>query len=222
MKQLKLQTSTEVTMGWFGGRNKDAGSTATIEAPAPAGTTAGLPAVPGYLTGTWTIDATHSEISFTVRHMAVSKVRGRLGSVSGEIVTGEDPAGSSVTAEIDVTTITTFNEQRDGHLKSGDFFAVETHPSASFRSTSLTHDGEDFVLTGDLTLKGVTKPVTLRVEVSGFGPDAYGGTRVGFSARGTINRRDFGVEFDARLDNGGLVVSDKVELELDVEAVLNA
>ncbi|WP_380171749.1 YceI family protein [Kineococcus sp. DHX-1] len=211
-----MQTLLEDTMGWFGGKDKNSGTTATVEAPA------GLPAVPGYQAGTWTIDASHSEISFTVRHMAVSKVRGRLGSVSGEIVTSEEPGRSAVTAEVDVTTVTTFNEQRDGHLKTGDFFAVETHPTATFRSTSLGHDGDDFVLTGDLTLKGVTRPVTLTVEVSGFGPDAYGGTRAGFSAKGQINRRDFGVEFDARLDNGGLVVADKVDLELDVEAVLNA
>ena len=201
-------------MGWFGGKTKDAESTTT--------TTGALPVVPGYLAGTWTIDASHSEVSFTVRHMAVSKVRGRLGSVSGEIVTSQDPASSAVTAEVDVTTVTTFNEQRDGHIKSGDFFEIENHPTASFRSTSLTHDGDDFVLTGDLTLKGVTQPITLGLEVSGFGPDAYGGTRAGFSAKGTINRRDFGLSFDAKLDNGGLVVSDKVDLELDIEAVLNA
>ncbi|WP_432542674.1 YceI family protein [Kineococcus sp. SYSU DK002] len=202
-------------MGWFGGRTKNEDTTTITRTPGA------LPAVPGYRTGTWTIDASHSEISFTVRHMAVSKVRGRLGTVSGQIVTSDEPGASSVTAEVDVTTITTFNEQRDGHLKSGDFFEVETHPHASFRSTSLHHDGDDFVLTGDLTLKGVTRPVTLTVEVSGFGPDAYGGTRAGFSAKGQINRRDFGVEFDARLDNGGLVVSDKVDLELDIEAVLD-
>jgi len=197
-------------MGWFGGKTKDKTTTTTE-----------FPAVPGYQAGTWTIDATHSEVSFTVRHMAVSKVRGRLGTVSGEIVTAEDPATSTVTADVDVTSITTFNEQRDAHIKSGDFFEVETHPSATFRSTGLSFDG-DFALTGELTLKGVTKPVTLAVEVSGFGPDAYGGTRVGFSAKGQINRRDFGINFDAKLDNGGLVVSDKVDLELDVEAVLNA
>jgi polyisoprenoid-binding protein YceI len=212
VKQLKLQILLqEVTMGWFGGKAKDETTTTTGE----------LPAVPGYQAGTWTIDATHSEVSFTVRHMAVSKVRGRLGTVSGEIVTAEDPTASSVTAEVDVTSITTFNEQRDAHIKSGDFFEVESHPAATFRSTGLGFDG-DYSLTGELTLKGVTKPVTLAVEVSGFGPDAYGGTRVGFSAKGTINRRDFGINFDAKLDNGGLVVSDKVELELDVEAVLNA
>ena len=207
-------------MGWFGKKNDQstANGAATATLPAPSA----LPQVPGYLAGTWTIDASHSEVSFTVRHMAVSKVRGRLGSVSGEIVTAEDPANSKVLAEVDVTSITTFNEQRDAHVKSGDFFEVETHPTARFTSTALRHDGDDFLLDGDLTLKGVTRPVTLALEVSGFGPDAYGGTRVGFSAKGQINRRDFGVEFDARLDNGGLVVSDKVDLELDIEAVLNA
>ncbi|MGI4894791.1 MAG: YceI family protein [Janthinobacterium lividum] len=199
-------------MGWFSGKTSN-------ENTATTGT---LPEVPGYLAGTWTIDATHSEVSFTVRHMAVSKVRGRLGAVAGEIVTSTDPSASAVSATIDVTSITTFNEGRDGHIKSGDFFAVETHPEATFVSTSIGHDGKDFLITGDLTLRGITKPVTLGVEVSGFGPDAYGGTRAGFSAKGQINRRDFGIEFDGRLDNGGLVVSDKVDLELDIEAVLNA
>ncbi|WP_432534972.1 YceI family protein [Kineococcus arenarius] len=212
-------------MGWFGKKN-DGSSTAdgtengtsTATLPAPSA----LPQVPGYLPGTWTIDASHSEVSFTVRHMAVSKVRGRLGGVSGEVVLAEDPARSTVTAAIDVTSLTTFNEQRDAHVHSGDFFDVTNHPTATFTSTALTHDGEDFLLTGDLTLKGVTRPVTLTLEVSGIGPDAYGGTRAGFSAKGRIDRRDFGISFDARIDNGGLVVADKVDLELDVEAVLNA
>ena len=205
-------------MAWFGKKtdSTESAGTATITADAA------VPAIPGYLAGTWTIDASHSEVSFTVRHMAVSKVRGRFGGVTGPVVTTENPADSSVTAEIDVTSITTFNEQRDGHIKSGDFFAVDEHPHASFRSTGLRFDGDDFLLDGELTLKGVTKPVTLTLEVSGFGPDAYGGTRAGFSAKGTINRKDFGIEFDARLDNGGLVVSEKVDLELDIEAVLNA
>ncbi|MFB9377149.1 YceI family protein [Kineococcus gynurae] len=204
-------------MGWFGSKNKD---TDTITED--AATSAGFPELPGYKAGTWTIDATHSEVSFVVRHMAVSKVRGRFGGVEGEIVTAENPAESAVSATIDVTSITTFNEQRDAHVRSGDFFETDKHPSATFRSTFFGVEGDDFVLVGDLTLKGVTKSVRLAVEVSGFGPDAYGGYRAGFAARGTINRRDFGVEFDARLDNGGLVVSDKVELQLDVEAVLNS
>nr|WP_240895529.1 YceI family protein [Kineococcus siccus] len=198
----------------FGGKKDNGGATATA--------TAELPAVEGWQAGTWTIDATHSEVSFTVRHMAVSKVRGRFGEVSGEIVTSDDLGTSSVTAEIDVTSVTTFNEARDGHLKTGDFFEIETHPKATFRSTGIRHDGDDYVIDGELTLKGVTRPVTLVTEVSGLGPDAYGGTRVGFSAKGSINRREFGLSFDARLDNGGLVVADKVDLQLDVEAVLSA
>ncbi|WP_432572246.1 YceI family protein [Kineococcus sp. SYSU DK005] len=207
-------------MGWFGKKDdkSTANGTATATLPAPSA----LPEFPGYRAGTWTIDASHSEVSFTVRHMAVSKVRGRLGAVSGELVTAEDPARSGVTATVDVTSLTTFNEQRDAHVHSGDFFDVANHPSATFASTGLSHDGGDLLLTGDLTLKGVTRPVTLTVEVSGFGPDAYGGYRAGFSAKGRIDRRDFGISFDARLDNGGLVVADKVDLELDVEAVLNA
>ena len=202
-------------MSWF--RSKSA----TATAPAVPVQRA-LPQVPGYLTGTWTIDPTHSEVSFTVRHMAVSKVRGRFGDVSGEIVTSEDPRESSVTATIAVDSITTFNEARDAHLRNSDFFEVEAHPTATFRSTGLRHDGEDFVLDGELTLKGTTRPVALRVEVSGLGPDAYGGTRAGFSATARINRRDFGVSFDARLETGGLVVADEVDLQLDIEAVLQA
>lgn len=204
-------------MGWFGGKKDD--STTSTSGTSTAVAT--LPAIPGYQAGTWTIDATHSEVSFTVRHMAVSKVRGRFGAVSGTIVTAEDPTASTVTADIDVTTVTTFNEQRDGHIKSGDFFETESHPSAAFASRSLAFDGDDFVLDGELTLKGVTRPVSLKVEISGFGPDAYGGTRAGFSATGRINRRDYGLEFDARIDNGGLVVANDVDLQLDVEAVLN-
>ena len=201
-------------MGLFGGK-KDS-STATKTSPDT------LPAVEGWQAGTWTIDATHSEVSFTVRHIGISKVRGRFGDVSGEIVTSDDLGESSVSAEIDVTSVTTFNEARDGHIRTGDFFEVETHPRATFRSTGIRHDGDDYVIDGELTLKGTTKPVTLVTEVTGLGPDAYGGTRVGFSAKGTINRRDYGLTFDARLDNGGLVVADKVELQLDVEAVLSA
>ncbi|GAA4973974.1 YceI family protein [Kineococcus glutinatus] len=203
-------------MSWF--RSKPA---ATVPAQATA-TDRALPAVPGYLAGTWTIDPVHSEVSFTVRHMAVSKVRGRFGDVTGELVTAADPRGSRVEATIAVGSVTTFNEGRDAHLRNGDFFDVETHPTAAYRSTGLRHDGDDFLLDGELTLKGVTRPVVLRLEVSGIGPDAYGGTRAGFSATGRINRRDFGVEFDARLETGGLVVADEVDLQLDVEAVLAA
>jgi polyisoprenoid-binding protein YceI len=183
-------------------------------------TTAATTSIPGYLAGTWDIDTSHSDVSFTIRHMMVSKVRGRFGKFSGEIVTGENLADSTVTATIDATSIDTNNEQRDGHIRSADFFDVENHPEWTFRSTALRVDGEDLALDGELTIKGVTRPVTLALEVNGFGPDAWGGTRAGFSASTTIDRNDFGVDIKMPLDGGGVVVGDKVQIHLEIEAVL--
>jgi polyisoprenoid-binding protein YceI len=178
--------------------------------------------IPGYVAGTWDIDPVHSEVGFSVRHMAVSKVRGRFDKFEGVIVTGEDPLSSTVTATIDATSINTNNEQRDGHIKSADFFEVEAHPTWTFTTTGVKADGDDYLLAGDLTIRGVTKPVTLKLEVSGFGPDAYGGTRVGFSAAGEINRSDFGVSFNGPIPGvpGGVIVSEKVSLHLEIEGVL--
>ncbi len=176
--------------------------------------------IPGYLAGTWDIDPVHSDVSFTVRHMMVSKVRGRFGGVTGAIVTGDDITGSSVRVEIDATSIDTGNEQRDGHVRSADFFDVENHPTWTYVSTGVRADGDDLVIDGDLTIKGVTRPVPLAVEVGGFGPDAFGGTRAGFSATATINRNDFGVDIAMPLDGGGVVVSDKVQIALEIEGVL--
>ena len=179
--------------------------------------------IPGYKAGTWTIDQVHSEVGFTVRHMMVSKVRGRFGAFSGQIVTGENPVQSSVTAEIDLTSIDTNNDQRDEHIRSADFFEVETYPTMSYRSTGIREDGDGgYLVDGELTLKGVTKPVELQLEIGGFGPDAFGGYRAGFSAQATINRRDFGVNFNAALETGGAVVGDKVTITLDIEAVKQA
>jgi polyisoprenoid-binding protein YceI len=183
-------------------------------------TSAATTSIPGFVAGTWDIDASHSDVSFTVRHMMVSKVRGRFGAFSGEIVTSEDLSSSSVTATIDASTIDTNNEQRDGHIRSADFFDVENHPQWTFRSTGLRADGDDFALDGELTIKGVTRPVTLALEVNGFGPDPFGGTRAGFSASTTIDRNDFGVDIKMPLDGGGVVVSDKVQISLEIEAVL--
>jgi len=176
--------------------------------------------IPGYVAGTWNIDPVHSEVGFSVRHMMVSKVRGRFNTFSGQLVTGEDPLHSSVTAEIDLASIITGNEQRDNHIRSADFFEVETYPTMTYRSTGVRLDGGDYVLDGELTLKGVTKSVPLTLELNGFGPDAYGGTRAGFTATGEINRKDFNVNFDAPMQNGGVVVSDKITLQLEIEAVL--
>ncbi len=177
-------------------------------------------AIPGYIAGTWDIDPVHSDVSFTARHMMVSKVRGHFDTFEGVVVTAEDPLGSQVTATIDLTSINTGNDQRDEHIRSADFFDTEQHQSMTFRSTGLRPDGDQFVLTGDLTLRGVTRPVDLAMEVNGFGPDAYGGNRAGFSATGQINRQDFGVSFNAALETGGVVVSDKIQILIEAELVL--
>ena len=176
--------------------------------------------IPGYVVGTWDIDPVHSDVSFTVRHMMVSKVRGRLGAFSGEIVTAPRFIDSTVTATVDASSVDTGNAQRDGHIRTADFFAVETYPTWEFRSTAIRTDGEDHVLDGELTIKGVTRPVTLSLVAEGFGPDAFGGTRAGFSASTTINRADFGVDIAMPLDGGGVGVSEKVQVNLEIEAVL--
>jgi polyisoprenoid-binding protein YceI len=178
--------------------------------------------IPGYVAGTWAIDSAHSEIGFSVRHMAVSKVKGRFDKFEGTFVTAEDPLASSVNVTVDASSINTNNEQRDGHIKSADFFEVETHPTLTFTSTGVKDEGGEFLLEGDLTIKGTTKPVVFSLEVSGFGPDAYGGTRAGFSAKAEINRNDFGVSFNGPIPGvpGGVIVSDKVTLTLEIEGVL--
>ena len=182
--------------------------------------TTAIETVPGYLAGTWAIDPVHTDVGFVVRHMVVAKVRGRFTKFEGQIVTGKNPADSSVTATIDLTSIDTGNQQRDDHIRSADFFEVETYPTMTYRSTGVRQDGDDLILDGQLTLKGVTKDVPLRLELNGFGPDAYGGTRAGFTATADINRRDFGVNFHAALETGGAVVADKIAIHLEVEAVL--
>ncbi|MGY1730058.1 YceI family protein [Geodermatophilus sp. SYSU D01045] len=176
--------------------------------------------IPGYVAGTWDIDATHSTVGFSVRHMMVSKVRGYFTEFSGEIVTAEDPAASSVNATVDMDSIDTRQEQRDAHIRSADFFDVGNHTVMTFRSTGVVADGEDWTVQGDLTIKGITKPVTLALELNGFGPDAYGGYRAGFSAKTSISRKAFGVDIDLPMDGGGVVVGDKIDVELEIEAVL--
>jgi polyisoprenoid-binding protein YceI len=183
-------------------------------------TTASSTKIPGFVAGTWDIDPVHSDVSFTVRHMMVSKVRGQFGTFAGEIVTGEDITDSTVNVTIDATSINTGNDQRDGHIRSADFFEVENHPTWTYRSTGVRADGDDLVIDGELTIKGVTRSVPLAVEVGGFGPDAFGGIRSGFSASATINRNDFGVDISMPLDGGGVVVGEKVQIHLEIEAVL--
>jgi polyisoprenoid-binding protein YceI len=178
--------------------------------------------IPGYVAGTWEIDPVHSEVGFTARHMMVSKVRGRFTQFSGELVTAPDLLQSSVTATIELTSIQTGNEQRDQHIRSADFFEVDKYKTMTYRSTGLRPEGDHYVLDGELTLRDVTKQVPLKLELNGFGPDPYGGTRGGFTATGELNRSDFGVNFNATLETGGVVVSDKIGLQLEIEAVLKS
>ena len=177
--------------------------------------------VPGYIAGTWRIDPVHSDVSFTVRHMMVSKVRGQFTTFEGTVVTAEDPLQSSVTATIDLNSIDTRNEQRDNHIRSADFFEVEKHARMSYGSTGIRQAGDDWLIDGELDLHGVTRPVQLKVELNGFTRDPYGGTRAGFSATAEINRRDFGIDISVPMDGGGVVVGDKISINLEVEAVLD-
>jgi polyisoprenoid-binding protein YceI len=176
--------------------------------------------IPGYVAGKWIIDPVHSYVGFTVRHMMVSKVRGHFTEFSGELITGAEPVQSSVTATIDLRSVDTSNGQRDDHIRSADFFEVETHPHMNYRSTGIRVEDGEYILDGELTLRGVTRQVPLSLEITGFGPDAMGGTRAGFSASGEINRSDFGVSYNGPVPGGGTIVSEKVQINLDIEAVL--
>ena len=169
--------------------------------------------------GTWTIDPSHTTVGFVGRHVVVAKVRGRFGAVDGTVTVAEDRLQSTLSASIDMSSVETGDEKRDEHLRSADFFAVEDYPTMSFVSTAIAQKGDHYVLTGDLTIKDVTRSVDLDLEFDGVSPDPWGGTRAGFSARGEINRRDWGMEFNVKLDTGGVLVGEKVKIDLDVELV---
>ncbi|WP_422745519.1 YceI family protein [Mycobacterium sp. WMMD1722] len=171
--------------------------------------------------GTWAIDPVHSTIGFSVRHLMVSKVRGTFDRFSGAITVGEDGT-ASVTAEIDVTSINTRNEQRDAHLKAADFFDAEKYPTATFTSTGVRADGDHYALDGEFTLKGVTKAVTLDLDFNGVNPGMGHGEVAGFDATVVLNRRDFGIDIDTPLETGGAVVGDKVTITLEIEALKQA
>jgi polyisoprenoid-binding protein YceI len=176
--------------------------------------------IPNYVAGKWTVDPVHTDVSFLARHMMVSKVRGNFTRFEGEIITAPDPLQSSATATIDLTSINTNNEMRDNHIRSADFFEVEKHPQMTYRSTGIRRDGDDYIVDGELTLRGVTREVPLKLEVNGFGPDVQGTMRAGFSATGEINRMDFGVSYNGPIPGGGVAVSEKIQMVLEIEAVL--
>jgi polyisoprenoid-binding protein YceI len=175
---------------------------------------------PDYIVGTWKLDPAHSELSFTVKHLKISKVRGIFETFDVTIVTPEDPANISVEATVDVSSVNTNQEMRDNHLRTSDFFLVEEHPQMIFRSTAIAIDGDDFTLEGDLTLRGVTQPVTLKGEFGGIETDGQGNTKAGASATAKINRHDFGVSWNAALEAGGVTLGDDVTINVELQVAL--
>jgi polyisoprenoid-binding protein YceI/predicted dinucleotide-binding enzyme len=171
--------------------------------------------------GTWTIDPAHSSIGFSVRHLMVTKVRGTLGTFSGEITVSSEGT-PSVSAEIAVGSVSTGNDERDAHLRSAGFFDVEQYPTATFTSTGVWAGGSGYVLEGDFTLKGITKPISLALEFSGTSPGMGRGTVAGFEASVVLNRKDFGIDINMPLETGGVVLGDKVTVTLDIEALKSA
>ena len=177
-------------------------------------TTTVLPA-----TGTWSIDPSHSEVGFSVRHLGISKTRGRMGVFAGDVVVAERPEDSRVEVTIDAGSVDTKDAKRDEHLRSADFFDVEAHPEWTFRSTGVTGSGSDWTVEGELTIAGTTRPVVLAAELVGQERDPWGNDRVGFRATTEIDREDWALTWNAALETGGLLVGKTVKVELDVEAI---
>lgn len=172
--------------------------------------------------GTWNIDPTHTEVGFTVRHL-MSKVRGKFETFEGTIVTADDVTASSVNVSIDLSSINTGTADRDAHLRSGDFFGVDTYPSMTFTSTGVVDKGDnEFIVTGDLKIKDVTKSVDLTVDFLGEGGDPWGGTRVGLEASTTISRKEFGIDFNIPVGGDSVMIGDKISINIVAEAVLQA
>jgi polyisoprenoid-binding protein YceI len=175
------------------------------------------------LTGDWTLDPSHTRIGFSARHAMVTTVRGQFTKFEGSAhIDSANPANSTVSVTIKGDSIDTGNADRDAHLRSGDFFENESYPDVTFVSTNVERDGDDWAVTGNLTIKDVSKPVTIVFEPTGSAKDPFGNTRAGFEGTATINRKDWGITWNAALETGGVLVSDKVKLEFDVSAIKNA
>ena len=168
--------------------------------------------------GTWVIDQAHSTVEFVVRHMMVSKVKGRFSEFEGTIEVGPDHNASSVNATIALASVDTRDEKRDEHLRGADFFDTDNNKTIEFKSTKVEADGDNWKLTGDLTLKGVTKPVTLDLEYNGGGTNPWGASVAAFEATTKIKRSEFGLEWNAALETGGVLVSDDITINIDIEA----
>jgi polyisoprenoid-binding protein YceI len=170
--------------------------------------------------GDYALDPTHTRLGFSTRHAMVTTVRGAFTDFSGEaVVDTENPAASKVTVTIKAASIDTGVADRDGHLRSPDFFDVETYPEITFSSTDVTRDGDDWTITGDLTIKDVTKPISIEFESTGSAKDPFGNTRIGFEGKAVLNRKEWGLTWNAALETGGFLVSDKIKLEFDISAI---
>ena len=177
--------------------------------------------IPGLVAGTYALDTAHSEIGFTVRHL-MTKVRGTFQEFAGEIVVKDSIEESAANVSVELGSVHTRSEQRDGHLRSGDFFDAENSPKMTFVSTAIKPEGDDYVLAGELTIKDVTKPIELAVEFLGVDQNAYGQKIIGFEASAQISRKDWGIDFNVPLEGGKLLIGDKVDIHLDVQAALQA
>jgi polyisoprenoid-binding protein YceI len=169
--------------------------------------------------GTWNVDGSHSTVEFSVRHLMIAKVRGRFTDIAGSVTVGADPLQSSVTATVRTASVSTNDDGRDGHLRSADFFDSEQFPEMTLVSTGLEARGSSYVLHSTLTIKGVSKPVDWALDFEGVAADPWGNTKAGFSAKAEVNRKDWGLEWNAPLETGGVLVGETVTLVLEIELV---
>lgn len=169
--------------------------------------------------GVWNLDTSHSAVEFTVRHLVVTKVRGSFGKYTASVEIADDLTQSKISAEIDVASVTTGENDRDNHLRSADFFDAENFPKITFKSTSIAPAGNQYQLTGDLTMHNTTRSITLDLEFNGISKDPYGNTRSGYSASGELSRKDFGMEWNVPLEGSGVLVSDKIQINLEIQLI---
>jgi polyisoprenoid-binding protein YceI len=188
----------------------------------PLVTTLTVDTIPGYRTGTWTVDHAHTEIGFSVRHLAISKVKGVFETFDATVTAAENPHDSRVEVTVDMASINTKNADRDAHLRTNDFFAIDQYPTMTFVSTGLRVEGDALLLDGELTLRGVTKPVTITGEFGGIATDPYGNVKAAASGSTVINRHDFGVSWNAALETGGFLLGDEVTITIDAQFALQA
>lgn len=205
-------------MGIFGRRTSDATATSTLTAPAPVNPQLAA------LTGSYAIDPSHSRIGFTARHAMVTNVKGGFADFDGALhLDGSAPSQSTATIDVTMDSIDTGSADRDGHLKSADFFDTETFPKMSFRSTAVEAlGGDDYRITGDLSILGTTKPLTIDLEFNGAAKDPFGNERVGFEGKAELLRSDWGLSWNAALETGGVLISDKIKLSFDISAIKSA